>query len=129
MSAFGEKRTCVLRRKCLLLTQSGHQARLGEYRGRTGRTWTSQAVDFGDAPDHFRRRFIVGHGPERQCLSGSRPRETAREPGLEVRRCGKVHVDGAGNDFTVADLNVAAVIRANTFTQWICTAVYFCPGP
>jgi hypothetical protein len=19
--------------------------------------------------------------------------------------------------------------RANTFTQWVCTAVYFCPGP
>src|SRR5262249_51530732 len=29
---------------------------------------------------------------------GSRPLETAREPGLEVRRCGKVHVDSTADD-------------------------------
>jgi hypothetical protein len=25
--------------------------------------------------------------------------------------------------------SAASTERANTFTQWVCTAVYFCPGP
>jgi hypothetical protein len=52
----------------------------------------------GDAPGHLGRRFIVSPGLESQCLSGSRPIETAREPGLEVRYRRKVHVDSAAND-------------------------------
>jgi hypothetical protein len=26
-------------------------------------------------------------------------------------------------------LEVACEEKANTFTQWVCTSVYFCPGP
>jgi hypothetical protein len=32
--------------------------------------------------------------------------------------------------YEVSALEVAACEeKANTFTQWVCTSVYFCPGP
>jgi len=65
---------------------------------RAGTGLVSQAVDFGDVPGRLCRRFIVSLGLERKCRLGGWPLETAREPCLEIRHCGKVHVDSAADD-------------------------------
>ena len=45
------------------------------------------------------------------------------------------HIDHEFLTYEVSDeaLEVAAAClergKANTFTQWLCTAVFFCPGP
>src|SRR4029077_15332700 len=84
------------------------------------RPGASQAVDFGDAPGHLRRRFIVGLGLERQCLSGSRPIETAREPSLEVRYRRKVHVDSAANDCGDIEIGHREVVAEQIFLLAYC---------
>src|SRR5262249_35108899 len=58
---------------------------------------------------------IVGLGLERQCLSGSRPIETAREPGLEVRYRRKVHVDSAANDRGDVEIGHGEIIAEQIF--------------
>jgi hypothetical protein len=78
----------------------------------------SQPVDFSDAPGHLDRRFIVGLGLERQCLSGSRPIETAREPGLEVRYRRKVHVDSAADDRGDIEIGHREVVAEQILFAW-----------
>src|SRR6476469_408351 len=75
----------------------------------------SQTVDFGDVPGQLCRCFIVGLGLERQCLAGSRPIETAREPGLEVRRRRKVHVNSAANDRGHIEIGHGEVVAEQIF--------------
>ena len=58
----------------------------------------SQPIDLRDAPGHLGRRFAIGLGLQRQRLLGRWPRQTARQPGLEVRHRRQVHVDRAADD-------------------------------